>query len=448
VSAVRSIAKWSVRGVLLVCGLALMVLGVVSAPNHRDLGDLRIVVLQSDDWGMEGWFPDSLAADGLSDLVTSLPPGLSAYAQSSLESAADVESLATLLQEFRGVSGLPAILQANTIVAGPDLGSRVAREGTVGWPLHPSGRGNGRYARPSLRGAVDSAIARGVWRPELHGLTHFDLFAYAAARRRGDRIERQARAEGTFAYTGWRTDTELGHPDPIRARTVATMATTLFRRRFGRPPVSIIAPDYRWNDYDEAAWRELGIRVVQAKREQIDPSWDLGSRKGRILKRLLSNWQRRRGRFVYLDRPARLEPYGSFDLDARQGAMAAARQVRQAWARGEPGVISVHRVQLASLDPDEARAGRAQLRACLRELGRDGGLRFLVDDEVAQLLRRGWSWSDRGDRRVIRNHTGQDLRLPSELGAPMRVLPPGCVVFPVPRESGESSLAAAPRDSL
>lgn len=418
------------RGLVLLGAVALGAVATLMPPARPDLGELRIVVLQSDDWGLEGWFPDRAAAEALSELSEGLPTRLRPYASSTLESAADVESLGVLLEEFRGQSGLPAVLQANHIVAGPVLDARAAPEETIGWPIHPSGSADGAYARPGLNAAVDAAIAAGCWRPELHGLTHFDLFSYAQARRRGDPLERRARSYGVFAYRGFLRETELASGLPTRAQNVAAMATVLFRRRFGRAPVSVIAPDYRWGPEDEAAWRQQGIRVVQAKREQIQSGPAPRGWWGRFRK-----WARRAvdlhaRDFVYLDRPARLEPYGDVDPAAPQGALEAAAAVRAAWARGEPGIVSIHRVQLSSLDPAIARAGRAQLRTLLRQLTSDGAVAFLVDQEVAQLLRHRWSRLERGGFVIIRNHTGGAIRISVRSGEEPTVVPAGIHLFP------------------
>lgn len=435
------------RGAGFLLALGVGASATLMPPARPDLGELRLVVLQSDDWGLEGWFPDRRAAEALPELSDGLPPRLRPYASSSLESAADVESVRVLLEEFRGESGLPAVLQANHIVAGPVLDGRVAPEESIGWPVHPSGSSDGPYARPGLDEAVDAAIAAGVWRPELHGLTHYDLFAYAEARRRGDPLERRARGYGVFAYQGFLRDTELSGDDRLRAQNVAAMAVVLFERRFARAPVSVIAPDYRWGPEDEAAWCREGLRVVQAKREQIESGRAPRGRWGRLRK-----WVRRAvdlhaGNFVYLDRPGRLEPYGNPDPAAPQGALEAAAAVREAWERGEPGILSLHRVQLSSLDPAIARAGRAQLRACLRELTSDGSVRFVVDDEVAQLLRHRWSRIERGPFVVIRNHTGGAIRVPVRRDEKARVFAPGTHLFPRGGPEPSSPSSAAPGNS-
>ncbi len=375
---------------------------VAPRPPRVDLGALRVVVLQSDDWGLEAWFPDEATADVLADLATSVPARLRAYARSGLERADEVTALSESLAAHRDADGLPWIVQANTILRGPSLQGWNPEAG--GWPpLHPSGEGSGPYARPGLRAAVDTAIARGVWYPELHGLTHFDLDAYGRARRAGDPMAARSAVHGVLAYDGWTKDSELEDADPERARRIASWAHDAFVARFGRAPVSVIAPDYRWGPEDEAAWAEIGLRVVQAKREQVDSRLRPGSVWGRVRK-VWRRWRdRRSGRFTYLDRPARLEPYGSADPSAAQGAREAAEAVRRAWKRGRPGIVSIHRVQLVSFDPEVARAGWSQLAACLRDLEREGPVRLLVDDEVDQLLRRGWSRLRRGRWEVLRN---------------------------------------------
>ena len=390
--------------------LVVLAVGLAVAWNLRtasavDFGRWRVIVLQSDDWGFEGWFPDRETADALADLADGVPPALRAYARSGLETAADVDTMRLRLARMRDADGLPLVLQANTILAGPTVAAAAAGDAPFGWPVHRAGSSNGRYGRPGLEAAVDRAIAAGVWWPELHGLTHFDLRAYARARAADDPVAARARAFDVMAYEGWLRGTELADGDPERARRVAEASVGTFRERFGRTPASVIAPDYRWGGEDEDAWWALGLQVVQAKREQVDDAVDPTDPVGR-LRKAVSRWiDQLRGRFVYLDRPARLEPYGDASLDAPQGARAAAAAVREAWARGHPGIVSIHRVQWVSFDEHVGAAGWRHLEAMVEDLAADGPVRCLVDVELAQLHRRGWSWIERGPWTVLRNYT-------------------------------------------
>ena len=251
-------------------------------PSAVDFGRWRVVVLQSDDWGLEGWVPDADALGAVPFLADGLPDRLSPYLTSTLESASRVDSLAVFLGSRRDLDGLPLVLQANTVVAGVDLRPVGALGDSI--TIHPSGQGEGRYFRPGLKAAIDEAIATGVWWPELHGLTHYDLESLAEAWREGAEDTRRAAAAGVLWYPDLRGSHELGHGRDDRAWMTARTAHDLFVQRYQRAPRSVIAPDYKWDDADERAWHRLGIPVVQAKREQNDPgrstsTWWVMSRK-------------------------------------------------------------------------------------------------------------------------------------------------------------------------
>ena len=415
----------------------LMLLHVLTPhPPTIELGPWHLLVIQSDDWGFEGWTPSLEVADSLAEARRGLPSGLSAYASSSLESAADVAAMEELLASIVDADGLPAVLQANTIVAAVSLdeaepGSLLIEPWLPGLSLsiRPSGEGVAAYARPGLAEAVDEAIARGVWYPELHGLTHHDLRALLMARRRGDGIEARARRVGTVAYDSWLNAAELASGDAAEARAMAELSCSLFDRRFGRRPSSVIAPDYQWDRLDEEAWRQEGIRVVQGKREQIDPSMAPGTLLGRARKWWARLADRRRGALMYLDRPAELEPYGDADSAALQGADAASGRIREEWNKGRAAVLSVHRVQLSNLDPLIAAAGREQLAELLSRLTSEGAVRFCVDSELEQLRRSGLSVLDRGPWRIVRNYTGTPRRVDVGDGR-WEMLRPGTHVLP------------------
>lgn len=388
--------------VVLLVLFALLLL-LLPSQSAVDFGEWRAVVIHSDDWGLEGWFPEGISDSLRARLSRDVPAWQGAYLVSTLETADEVSDLAGWFSTLTDLDGLPLVIQANTILAGPAV--RAESDGPL-WPVHASGSGPD-YFRPGLDAAVDAAIAAGVWWPELHGLTHYDLERYADARRAGDPLALAAAREGVFAYEGYRNEAELDRADEAYAREVIGEAVRRFEARFGRLPTSVIAADYRWGDEDEAIWAEEGIRVVQAKREQVDRSLAPHTRWGRVQKYLRRYWFDRYSPLKRIERTVDLEPYGDASPSAAQGARAAHRALEEAMDEGEPAVLSIHRVQLVSRDAAVARAGRAQLAEVIRLLEDRGGVRFLVDLEVEQLHDRGWSAIQRGGLVVLRNWTDE-----------------------------------------
>ena len=202
-------------------------------------------------------------------------------------------------------------------------------------------------------------------------------------------------------------------PAAVRSRAIGE-AVSRFRERFGRPPGSVCAPDYRWDDQLEADAEALGVTIIQGSSERHgQPFRRLRHRFGRL------RWHARRGR--RFDMPPRIafEPRGETRPDARLGAADAHARVRAAWGRGQPAVVSSHRLSYAHLDAAWSDAGRAALRDLLGLLSRDGAV-FLTDAEVRSLEEHGWSLRPLTDRTSLLRHHGASsarVRVPAPAGA-------------------------------
>ena len=154
-------------GVLIVLGLAAAAFLMGGARGAADWGRLRAVVLESDDWGFAGFVPAGDSWDGLDRAALSpgrFPP---VYWGSTLEDSSDVAELAALLAAAVGRDGLPAVLQANYVMA--SLAWRDGAWCAYAWPSVPPA-----YGRPGLWSAVAVARALGVWRAEFHATWHDD----------------------------------------------------------------------------------------------------------------------------------------------------------------------------------------------------------------------------------------------------------------------------------
>ena len=368
---------------------------------NLDWTRLRAVVLESDDWGLCAWSPDVKGWRALADQPVFRSPSGRRYAGSTLESAADVEAMTELLGTFRGGDGFPPVWQANMIVAAPDYAKLVppafdAPElPLVELPNLPS-----RWDRPRLWEQVTVARMSGLWWPELHGLHHLPGQAWLAALRRGAPDARRALEHQSPICAGVDASGEYHPSEPaeVRTRDLETAVAT-FRRLFGRLPGSMCPPDYRWDEHLEREAERLGVTTFQGKGEQLGHSFP---RLRRLLLRY--RWPHVHGGRFYLPIRIAFEPHGQ-PATSRVGAAAAHRAAREAWSRGQPAVISTHRVNYVHLDPAAAENGRAQLRDLMGRLQGDNAV-FLTDVEVRQLQERAWSLREVGNRGVLVRYYG------------------------------------------
>jgi hypothetical protein len=383
---------------------------------NLDWRRLRAVVLQSDDWGLCAWSPDEQAYRVLGDTPAFRGPAGRRYGASTLESAADVRALAQVLLEFHGADGSPPVWQANTIMATPDYARlrpplfEMEELPLLDLPETPS-----RWQRPGLWEAVGRAREQGVWWPELHGLHHLPAHAWIRALRRGAADARRAHEHQSPICAAVEASGEYDPTEPraLRASNLER-AVAKFTARFGRPPVSLCPPDYRWDERLEADAQRLGVAVLQGKGEQIGP-------RAPTLRRLLLRyrWRYQGGARFYMPPRIAFEPCGGGRRTPAESVEDAHRRVRGAWSRSQPAAVSSHRLNYAHLDPAWSAAGRAALRDLLQRLIADGAV-FLVDDEVRQLHRQSWSARPVGPAALLLRYYGvprQPLRFPAPAGA-------------------------------
>jgi hypothetical protein len=402
---------------LLAGGLAVLLLVAAWVlAGQRSLVDWsqqRAVVLESDDWGLCGFVPDSAAWQGIDRRV--LAPGRfpAAYWNSTLEDSAQLGRLGRVLMRHRDLDGLPPVLQPNYILSA--LSYDQATEDSGRWRRFNLPDLPPRYGRAGLWEMVAALQEAGVWHPELHGRYHYD------PQRRQRAVQdnptaRRAAARGILIFPGSSRALEL---DPRRGRQslAADLDTmmSIFAGLFGRAPVSVVAPDYSWTAMSEELWQSSGLRVVQAKRQQRRPQGSDGRPLTRAVKVLARAWDRfARPDLVYLERNCDLEPSQADGWRAE--AAVCLDQIEAVWRGGEPAIVETHRVNYVHLDGARAERGRRALAALLAGLLGEGstraGARFLVDDELAQLYRTGTSSMSRGDRLVLRNATHSWRLLP------------------------------------
>lgn len=363
---------------------------------------LKAVVLESDDWGLCAWSPDEQAHRVLRDTPAFRDPAGRRYGGSTLESARDVKALAGTLGEFRGHDGFPPVWQANTVVAAPDFARlRPPVFDLQELPLVDLPAAPGRWERPGMWHEVEEAVAAGLWWIELHGLHHLPEAAWLRALRRGEADARRAHEQQSPICQAVEASGEYdpSEPAPLRRRHLER-AVEKFQALAGRAPTSFCPPDYRWDDALEADAERLGVTLLQGKGEQVGPRWP---RLRRLLLRY--RWPHVAANRFYMPLRIAFEPCTP-ERTPHRGAVSDVRgRVRDAWSRGQPAVVSTHRVNYAHLDPAWSEAGRAALRDLLGALIEDGAV-FLIDAEVRELQTRGWSLRPIGGRAALLRYYG------------------------------------------
>ncbi len=379
----------------------------VESTGMVDWRSLRAVAFESDDWGFAGFVPSDDVWQGKKK--EDLNPGKfpAVYWGSTLEDSVMVFKLCQIMDSIRGSDGFPAVFQPNYVMS--SLSFEKETEGYIwkryNWPNLPPA-----YSRPGLVSAVQQGIKNGHWYPEFHATWHYDpsmRLELALSTSFAQQMTQQGvvlfpESEKARELGPWRSTKELS--------SELSHSLQLFQTAFDRPIGSIIAPDYTWDDRIEAIWRKFNINVIQAKREQRDPSL-LSGKAGRIqklLKRKIQMIVNRRSK--YLERNCRLEPVQAPDPDAV--VAQCVKDTHQAWKSGQPAIVETHRVNYVHLNPEVVKIGQQSLQCYVNAICKNSDKLplFLVDKEIAQLQDSGVSWVIRGNDLILRNAT-QSKRL-------------------------------------
>ncbi len=377
-----------------VCFLTTVHSGVI------DWSSQRAVVLESDDWGLAGFVPSANVWHGHNrdDLVPGKFPAV--YWGSTLEDSLMVADLCQIMASAQGADGLSAVFQPNYVMS--SLSYESSEAGWV-WQRYNLPHFPPTYPRPGMWSAVKQGIDQGLWYPEFHATWHYDPTMRLQKALETD-FARGLTQAGVMLFPGSEKARELGSWRSLADLSYELLESQqIFEHVFQRPVGSVIAPDYTWNDKVEDMWERHGVKVIQGKREQRDPT--LGPGKwGRGLKYIKKQWalvgQRQR---TYLERNCRLEPVQAPDPDSI--VQTCLQDTRNAWKRSQPAVVETHRVNFVHDDPAIVQTGQNSMQKYLDELcnSPDNLPTFMVDTEIAQLQSRGVSWVIRGENLIMRN---------------------------------------------
>jgi hypothetical protein len=348
-------------------------------PVHGFYFNRPLVLLQSDDWGRVGLRDH----EGLEQLQSEgLTLGERAYDLYTLETAEDLERIAAVLTKHCDSSGRHPCLGMNFLLFNLDF-ARMRARGFRQIELMPLSEGLPEgWDRPTLFEHYREGVAAGVFRPALHGTTHFCRSA----------VERYLAEDGDKASllrTLWRASTPyiywrmpwIGYEywDPAKSengrflprdvqRELVGAAVGEFARMFSALPVSACAPGYRTNVDTHRAWAQHGIRVAQnGPGALVPPHMD-------------------RNGILQLTRTLEFEPA----VDDSFSVETALRQAEACFHRGLPAILSVHSINFHSSVRDFRSRTLEALDEFLAALeSKHDDLLYLDDEDLFELAEHG-----------------------------------------------------------
>jgi hypothetical protein len=368
-----------------------------------DWQSIKPVVIQSDDWGLCGFFPETTNLTESQKEILNPGDFPAVYWTSTLEDSTDVAVLSSMLKTHIDRDGLPALFQANYITSSLQFNSDCWNEFNIP-ELHPA------YKRPGLWNAVKSAIDAGTWKPELHGRWHYDPRVMKNTIPQNSLLA-DLNKQGVLLFPGCMSAFELGKNSDIGSvNDELQQSVEIFKNLFGYIPNSVIAPDYVWNGRDEKSWKHVGIKAIQAKREQ---RWQGDFRQlSRIMKLLERSFKRIYEReIIYIERNCRLETAQSSAPETV--TINCYEDVIASWSLNQPAVIETHRINFVSLISSIQESGVQALDDLLSRL-QINNVVWLCDDEISQLAKTGTSFRIVGEKVIFRNytHSGRLINFP------------------------------------
>lgn len=323
----------------------------------------RLIVIESDDWGMErardsagvAWAGHTFGRNRFSRWTTD-----------ALETPEDLELLFSVFNEAKFWFAQPPVLTANFITHNPTLG-----------PQHEL-QFNPLSALPvSLLASYQVKIGEGVLIPQYHGFSHYNttqLHEYALTKEC-----REAEANGfMLARSTMKGDRNFLHGELTRhnkwAESQLTAGLSEFRAVFGFPSATLMPPTYMLDKELLPALAKAGIRYVQG-----------GSH-------LRTSDHYRHFRFLLRScrgmcwgvRNARLDPHPDYQADHR----SCLRAIEQAFTDQQPAVIDFHRVNFAGTHTPAYRDHTlTELRSLFRSIrDRWPDARFLSTTQLVDFL--------------------------------------------------------------
>ena len=360
--------------------------------------DKKIVIFDSDDWGMPGIRDidafQRLKAKGNSQL------GQSDWDYYSLELPEDMETLYSVLNNHSDAFGFPPVFTCNFVVARPDY-EKIKQSGFKEFHTLDLSQGfSGMWKnRDSLLNTYMEGITRGLVYPGYHGLCHFNYEAWLMALQNGERDVLDCFEEQVSYIPSLRTKTicydYLANVDPAGFLPLEAQEDKIkkgieaFKKIFGFLPVVTTAPQYVWNQDTEKVWHKYGIRYIGAGNRVAGKVPSLRHRLG----------ERNQWGMVYLTRNVVFEPR------RRRSCQDAITEIDFLFNAQQPAIIETHSINFHSSIKnfrEKSLEGLDRLLYLIEK--KHPEVIYLDSRQLGEILEKGYCYLRNGERMEVKTH--------------------------------------------
>lgn len=349
----------------------------------------KIVVFESDDWGMQR-MPSKVAYNNL--VSKGYPVDKSIYNRfDSLETNEDLEALMEVLSSVKDKNGNPAIFTLNNILTNPDFDKILSSNYKVyHYELFTETLGKAKHSDKVLD-LYEQGISCKLFQTQFHGREHVHVNNWMRNLRNGNSQFLDAFKEGSYTINDSRgiscryecldAMATYSEDDFDSIKASIEHGLRLFNEIWGFKSNSIIAPCYTWSKSLEKVFKENDIKYIQGSRAQREPiSMDQPSK-------IYRNYcgEKNQDGLTYLVRNVGFEQIESGDDIIVNTAL---KQIQTSFFWGKPAIISTHRVNyIGSIVESNRTKNLKLLKALLKAIIKQyPEVEFLSSDKLGDII--------------------------------------------------------------
>lgn len=352
--------------------------------NHQYL------VIESDDWG-------SLRMPSLQTLSKLTNDGLHFFTDigydkyDTLESDSDIEILLETCNRFYDYLGKPLVITMNGVVANPDFNA--IRENAFTKYIYETV--DKTYQRNSICKNVHSLLKEGLrngsFKLQFHGREHLNVCLWMRLLAEGN--NEVINAFDNRVWSLMIDENKYGRKHCLSAFDVDNLDSCnyaieslndglqIFENLYGYKPLSMIAPNYTWDEEITKSAFKAGIKILQGNRIQ---KYSIRNRNKGLKDPIRFIGQKNFLGQIFLVRNCLWEPsqrsYLNSDL--------CFKQICKAFAKGRPAIISAHRLNfIGTLNENNRKNNISDFKRLLNlVLKTFPKVRFVSSDELGIII--------------------------------------------------------------